>query len=115
MSRSGLQRFGVEPKTVVRSPASDGQDNVVCPEDGKPVGGTRGTQRVAHPSIVDEDLDLGTEILTHGYCCDRHSARVVLPVRPEILPDGWIGVEVELADGRVREIPVPAAEVDDGE
>lgn len=107
---TGLSRYGVEAATVVRAPTTDRDGLTICPECGAPVGASLGTQRIAHPEIREPDLE-ATELLTHGYRCKRHPAWVVLPSHPHELPDGWASVEIELADGRERPIPVPPAEV----
>lgn len=107
---TGLRRYGVEAPTVVRAPTTDGDGNASCPECGKLVGATRGTQRIAYPTILD-DLE-ADDLVVHGYRCERHPAWVVLPSRPSELPSGWRAVEIELADGRPRAVPVPAAEVE---
>ncbi|WP_081638783.1 hypothetical protein [Salinarchaeum sp. Harcht-Bsk1] len=106
---TGLSRYGVEAPTVVRAPTTDADGLKICPECGAPIGGTLGTQRIAHPTIRD-DLE-ADELVTHGYRCNRHPSWVVLPSHPNELPDGWASVEIDLADGRSRPVPVPQAEV----
>ncbi|WP_248515076.1 hypothetical protein [Salinarchaeum laminariae] len=108
---TGLARYGIEAPTVVRAPVTDPQDRTICPECGHPVGGTRGTQRIARPTVLDEDLTDADELLTHGYHCKGHPSWVVLPSHPDSVPDGWLSVEIELSDGRAREIPVAEPEV----
>lgn len=108
---SRLRRFGVESPTTVRAPTFGTDGLAHCPECGKLVETSRGTQRVAHPTVLEE-IDLGDEIVVHGWRCERHPSWVVLPSHPDALPEGWVGVEIELADGRGRAVPVPAEEVE---
>lgn len=110
---TGLSQYGIEAPTVVRAPTTDAKGRKICPECGHPVGGTLGTQRIARPRVLEEDLASVDELLTHGYHCKSHPSWVVLPVHPSLVPDGWLAVEIELADGRSRPIPVPKAEVND--
>jgi len=114
MSRVGLSRFGIVAPTPIRQPATDADGLKICPGCGRPVGKTKGSHLVERPTILsDQEAD---ELVTFGWACDRHTERVVLPDAchgPDAptMPDGWIGVRVEFADGSARHIPVPAREV----
>ena len=118
MSRTGLARFGVVPRTIVRAPARDHDGLVICPECGAPVGASKGTPRIARPDLLDEDLEeiVDGTLVTHGWACERHQYDVVLPSRchgPEApsFVDGWVGVELRFADDLVRWVATPEREV----
>jgi hypothetical protein len=103
------------PPTTLRRPATDSEDLKICPECGRPVAETKGSQRVEWPTVDSDQIDT-EELVTHGWKCNRHTSRVVLPVivtGPDArsFVDGWIGVRVEFADGSKHYIPVPEREV----
>jgi hypothetical protein len=106
---------------ILRKPAEQ-LDRVVCPECGCDIERTKGTgdARVPIAALVDAELaaalDVG-DLPTHGWVCTRHSNyTVVCPADPEALHDAWTSILVEMADGHVRDVPIPAPEVDvDGE
>jgi hypothetical protein len=45
----GLGRFDITPTPVVRTPARNPDDSVICPECGQSVTDTRGTQGFDNP------------------------------------------------------------------
>lgn len=109
-----LVDFGVAPRDVLRAPTRTHSGEVVCPECGCPLGGTKGNQRLNNPRLVD-DTEIGA-FVTIGHRCDRHAYDVIIPVRCDgptarNYPDGWQGVRVEFADGMVRWVAVPDKEV----
>ena len=115
-----LERYGASPtSTVLRRPARDRDDGVICPECGQPVADSKRSHTVADPTLsgADRDLDLSTLVL-FGWRCQAHSYDVVLPARatsrdaPHFL-DGWVGVRVRTADGVERLAPTPAKELPD--
>lgn len=103
-------------RRVLREPAEK-HGAVVCPECGRTLSSTTGGGEVCVPlgQLVDVDVASSvdtTQLPTHGWVCTRHPEyAVVCPTRTEKLPDGWIGVLVEFADGHAREVPVPRQEV----
>lgn len=111
---SSLSAFGVMPRYVLRGPTRDREGRVVCPECGCPLGGTKGSQRLTNPLLVD-----GIEIaafVTLGYRCTRHAYDVIIPApckgeSATNYPDGWRGVRVEFVDEVVRWVAVPEKEV----
>ncbi|WP_248515972.1 hypothetical protein [Salinarchaeum laminariae] len=110
---TGLAAHGIRPKTILREPTTNGEEKQICPEDGRPIGGTLGTQTIAHPEIAgDGEAD---ELLTHGWLCVAHPTPIVMPRHPSEMPDGWESVELVIADQRTREVPVPVEEVPDVE
>lgn len=117
MSRTGLERFGVVPPTVVREPTRDTQNVPVCPECGHPVAKTKGTQRIEKPEFVHVALAAAfDELVTFGWQCDRHPYTIVLPMRvggedASAFVDGWTGVEIRFADEHVRHVATPEREV----
>ncbi|ELY97536.1 hypothetical protein C482_12974 [Natrialba chahannaoensis JCM 10990] len=117
MSRTGLRKFGVMAPTVVREPTRDRDNIPICPECGHPVPKTKGSQRIEKPDLVNVVLAASfDEIVTFGWCCDRHPYDIVLPMRaggPEAgaLIDGWTGVKLRFSDEHVRHVPVPEREV----
>ena len=119
MSRSGLARFGVVSRTVVRTPAHDRDRLVICPECGVPVGASRGSHTIIGPDLLDEDLGelVGRELVTLGWVCEQHQYDIVLPETchgseaPSFVSD-WIGVELRFADEIVRWIATPAKEIE---
>ena len=118
-TRKGLGRYGVVSPTIVREPSRDTQNIPVCAECGHPVAKSKGSHRIAKPELVDDDLAAALEeLITHGWRCDRHSYEVVMPAHahgPDAdgMIDGWVGVELEFADGHTRYVPTPEREVND--
>lgn len=109
-----LADFGVAPRDVLRAPTRDRSGEVVCPECGCPLGGTKGSQRLTNPLLVDR-LSISV-FVTLGYRCDRHAYDVIIPLRcggPSAgnYPPGWVGIRVEFADEVVRWVAVPEKEV----
>lgn len=115
---SGLARYGVAPKTIVREPTRDRHEPMnVCAECGAPAEGPS-SQRIHHPEVVGPDRFEADVLPCYGWRCERHSYDVVMPLRAaddRSPDDGWTGVPIGLADGRVREISVPEQEVADVE
>jgi|GEM_PF-4920142 len=116
---TGLWAYATH-KLILREPAEH-LDRTVCPECGCDIQRTKGTgeARVPISALVDVDLaarlDVG-DLPTHGWVCTRHSNyTVVCPADPSSLHPAWKGVPVEMADGHVREVPIPAPEVAGGE
>lgn len=120
MDRSGLGRYGVAAKTVLRECSTDSDDFLICPECGHPVGNSEGSHEIAHPEIV-EGADLkfvGDTLVTFGWSCDQHSGYEVIMPTPigssdaaSVVHPGWVGVRVRMADGFVRTVPAPEKEV----
>jgi hypothetical protein len=117
--RAGLGRFDVTPAPVVRTPARNPDNSVICPECGQSVTDTRGTQRIRRPDLADRDLreQFDGPLLTHGWVCVRHQYDVVTPVYcrgPEAsnLPEGWTGIRLVFVDETVRWIPTPERELE---
>lgn len=113
---SSLADYGVAARDVIRQFTTDRDGLVVCPEDGQPIGGTKGNQQLVNPNLVDV-LELDVEhFITIGWRCDRHAYDVIVP-RPcngkqaQNFPDGWVGVRVRFADDLVRWVAVPEKEV----
>lgn len=109
-----LADYGVAPRDVLRAPTRDHSGQVICPECGCPLGGTKGSQRLVNPLLVDE-IEIAV-FVTLGYRCDRHPYDVIIPTqckgkRAGNYPAGWVGVRVEFADGVVRWVAVPEKEV----
>lgn len=118
--RGGLGRYGVLPSTIVRQPARNADDWVICPECGSPVGGNKGTHPVAHPEFIDDrlDEDYDGDLLVRGWRCDLHQYEVVIPARcngPDAptFRDGWVGVEIAFADETPRHVATPRRELED--
>ena len=117
MSRSSLQQFGFMPPTVVHEPTQDQEGVHVCPECGYPVGKSKGSQRIEKPDLVHVALAAAfDELVTFGWCCDRHPYDIVIPARAggsnaNAMIDGWTGVELRFSDEHVRYVPVPEREV----
>lgn len=118
--RSGLGRYDVTPAPVVRSPARNPDGSVIYPECGADVSEKRGTHRVRHPDLADDDLlgQLEKPLLVHGWLCTRHEYDVVIPVEcrgqdARNLPDGWVGVRLVFADETARWVATPARELEE--
>ena len=111
MSRTGLGRYGVVPRTVLRAPTRDADGVRICPECGDPIETTKGTQMVSTTLLVDAGLAAGLDeqVPTHGWACERHSYPLVTPTRADL--PGWVPVEARYGDGEIRAIPVPQKEV----
>lgn len=114
-SSSGLWAY-TSHKLILRDPAQQ-LGRVVCPECGSDIERTKGSgeARVPISALVDAELasrlDVG-DLPTHGWVCTRHTHyTVICPADPASLPAAWVGVLVEMADGHVREVPIPAPEV----
>ena len=110
----GLARYGIAAKSVVREPTRDRHEPMnVCAECGAPAEGPA-SQRIHHPDLSNPDRLSADVLPCYGWRCERHSYTVVMPLQfadPRSPSDGWTGVSIELADGREREISVPAQEV----
>lgn len=124
MNRSGLGRYGVSSKTVLRERTEDDDGYLICPECGTPVGNSLGSHEVARPEIVDDELAdaIGDVLVTHGWVCDRHPGYEVVMPTPvgslsveEAVNSGWVGVRVQFADGFVRTVATPEKEIRRGE
>lgn len=120
MNRSGLGRFGITAKTVLRERTEDEEGYLICPECGTPVGTSLGSHEVAHPEIVEgaDPEVVGNALIVHGWACDRHSGyEVVMPTpvgsndASEVVHSGWTEVRVRMADGFVRTVAAPEKEV----
>lgn len=119
MNRTGLGRYGVGAKTVLRERTSDHDDVLICPECGHPVGNSLGSHEVAHPEVVEgaDPGAVGDVLVVHGWACERHSGyEVVMPTpvghdAASAVCHGWVGVRVRMADGFVRTVATPAAEI----
>lgn len=118
--KTGLGRYGVHERTVVRQPARS-RGLVVCSECGTVVAGTRGTQHLTGSVIVDSTpgvqaaLADDNRLPTLGWRCRQHTSPVVIPESvskgaPQY--PGWTTVKVYYADDAVRYAPVPEKEVD---
>lgn len=121
MNRTGLGRFGVAAKTVLREAVTDADNVRICPECQHPVGTTKGPHEVAHPEIVEgaDPEFVGDSLPVYGWKCDRHNGyEVVLPLKvgaddasaERSLTDGWVTVRVRMADRFVRWVAAPAKE-----
>lgn len=106
---TGLGAFGVRSRTPVRDQAYNDDGHVCCPECGKVVEATAGTQRIAKPTILDDfDAD---DLIVHGYRCDRHTNPPVIPSLLTDVSGDWHAVTIELTSGFPRPVPVPEQEV----
>lgn len=77
--------------------------------------GTLGPQWIHHPDVLSADFAEQPAVLPcYGWQCEHHPYEVVMPLRAadnRSPDDGWTGVRVKLADGRVCQIAVPEREV----
>lgn len=121
MNRTGLGKFGVAAKTVLREAVTDADDLRICPECGHPVAQSKGPHEVAHPEIVEgaDPEFVGDSLPVYGWKCDRHNGyEVVMPMKvgsddasaERSLTDGWVTVRVRMADQFVRWVAAPAKE-----
>lgn len=110
---NGLSRYGIHKRTVVRVVAVD--DGItICPECGRVIEGTRGTQYISGSQVVDKDaVGVDNRIPTLGYECKGHSYPVVVPVPYAHISTkpGWSPVPVDFADGETRAVGVPTREL----
>ena len=119
MSGTGLGRYGVRPRTVLRTPTRNREGDVICPECGIPIHDSKGSHLISTKVLVNSELAhvAGNEVPTHGWVCERHVYPLVVPFSigdhdASAFVDGWIGLRAQFADEEIRYIPVPAREVD---
>lgn len=115
-----LTDYGAVARSPVRRLATDNDGLKVCPECGRPVGGTRGTHELNIPETADPNHgDLPRTLHAFGYVCDHHPTDVILPLptdeQASNLPDGWTGIRLRFSDELARYVPVIARELDGGE
>lgn len=113
---STLEDFGVAARDVVRQLTTDRDGLIVCPECGRPIGGTKGSQQLVNPELVDADELEVEHFVTLGWRCEKHAYDVIIPKpcngeRARNYPAGWRGIRVRYADDLVRWVAVPEKEV----
>lgn len=114
MSKNGLSRYGVHKQTRVRAVASDPDGYTICPECGRTIEGTRGTQYISGNQVRDPDaVGVDNRIPTLGYECKGHAYPLVIPVPYVHLENapGWSPVPVDFADGETRAVGIPTREL----